>query len=136
MNSKLMSSIKQHEGFSSTPYKDDKGVWTIGYGTNIENISDIEASFLLQHRVRNAQKDLKKAIDSEAYFDLSFNQKNALVEFMYWLGLPTFRKFKKMIKAINERNYIEASRQMLDSRVGREYKTRTTKLANLLKGDS
>jgi len=132
---KLVQSIKKHEGFSSKLYKDNKGIYTIGYGTNIENISITEAELLLNHRLKLAKNDVKKVFESDILYSMDSTQRAALYEFMYWLGLPTFKKFKKMIKAIEESNYIEASRQMLDSRVGREYKTRVTKLAEMLRGE-
>ena len=131
---KLINSIKEHEGFSNTPYKDNKGHLTIGYGTNIEYISEVEAEMLLHHRVELSQIELSKIIDIQILMELEEEQLEALIEFNYWLGSSTFKKFKKMIKAINERDFVEASKQMLDSKVGREYKTRVTNLANKLKG--
>ena len=48
---KLNAIIKADEGFSRTPYQDTEGVWTIGYGTNITEISREEAEILLDLRL-------------------------------------------------------------------------------------
>ena len=63
------------------------------------------------------------------------SQLEALYEFNYWLGLPTFKQFKKMLKAIDEELFIKASKEMLDSKVGRVYHKRVTILAKKLVGD-
>ena len=34
----LIASIKKHEGFRSRAYQDTVGVWTIGYGTNLQTL--------------------------------------------------------------------------------------------------
>jgi GH24 family phage-related lysozyme (muramidase) len=34
---KIIDHIKSFEGFSATPYKDGRGIWTIGYGTTTIN---------------------------------------------------------------------------------------------------
>ncbi len=31
-------SIKRHEGYSETPYRDTLGIWTCGWGTNIHRM--------------------------------------------------------------------------------------------------
>ena len=124
-----------HEGFSSKPYKDNKGNLTIGYGTNIQDgISEIEAELLLNHRLDISRNELSQAIDIDVLMIMDQDRLNVLIEFNYWLGFPTFKKFKNMIAFINEYDFEKAADEMLDSRVGREYRTRVSKLANQLKG--
>lgn len=45
----LIPTLKRHEGFRVFPYKDTKGIWTVGYGINLENrgFNEEEALLLL-----------------------------------------------------------------------------------------
>ena len=131
----LLKSIKEHEGFSSKAYKDNLGILTIGYGTNIQNgISKDEAELLLIHRLNISKKEVLNFLDGEVLKYMTNEQLDALYEFNYWLGFSTFKKFKNMIKAINDVDLKKASEEMLNSKVGREYKVRTEKLAKKLRG--
>lgn len=130
----LIEDIKSSEGFSDKPYTDDKGIWTIGYGTNITTISIKEARLLLDSRLEDAKNSVLKLFGVSVMNDMNDTQKDSLYELMYWIGSPTFRKFKNMIKAIEHSDYHKAGNEMLDSRLGREYTTRANRLANKLKG--
>ncbi len=33
-----MDSIRQHEGWRNKAYQDSEGIWTIGYGTNLQEL--------------------------------------------------------------------------------------------------
>ena len=130
----LLENVKYSEGFSETPYEDDKGILTIGYGTNISVISKKEAELLLSNRINNAVKDVDKLLGYDVIIDLSDKQKDSLYELMYWIGLPRFSKFVKMIKALRSHNWNKASEEMMDSQLGVNYKTRANRLSNALKG--
>jgi GH24 family phage-related lysozyme (muramidase) len=133
MNS-LVDSIKYSEGYSDVPYKDDKGVLTIGYGTNISKISKREAELLLMSRINNSISEADSALGYEAVRSMSEGQREAVYELCYWIGLSSFVKFKKMINAIMDKNWSKAGDELLDSKLGREYTTRAKRLANKLKG--
>jgi len=130
----LLENVKYSEGFSETPYEDDKGILTIGYGTNISVISKKEAELLLSNRINNAVKDVDKLLGYDVIIDLSDKQKDSLYELMYWIGLPRFSKFVKMIKALRSHNWNKASEEMMDSQLGVNYKTRANRLSSALKG--
>ena len=130
----LLENVKYSEGFSKTPYRDNKGILTIGYGTNISVISKKEAELLLSNRINNAVKDVDKLLGYDVIIDLSDKQKDSLYELMYWIGLPRFSKFVKMIKALRSHNWNKASEEMMDSQLGVNYKTRANRLSNALKG--
>ena len=130
----LLENVKYSEGFSETPYEDDKGILTIGFGTNISVISKKEAELLLSNRINNAVKDVDKLLGYDVIIDLSDKQKDSLYELMYWIGLPRFSKFVKMIKALRSHNWNKASEEMMDSQLGVNYKTRANRLSSALKG--
>jgi len=133
---KLIDSIKRHEGFVPKAYVDNKGILTIGYGTNIANgISDEEASLLLEYRLNKAISEVDTLFGGNTMNKLSDSQRDSLYELMYWIGYNKFIGFKKMIEAVKVLDFTKASYEMLDSRLGREYTTRTNKLARKLKGD-
>lgn len=61
LSSKGMDLLAQFEGFSSKPYQDSVGVWTIGYG-NTYYISGKRVTANDPHLTRSQAHDLKKAI--------------------------------------------------------------------------
>ena len=131
----LIDNIKSSEGYSSELYLDDKGIATIGYGTNITTISKAEAEWLLHNRIRNSIAEVDGLLGTNIILALNDTQKNALYELGYWIGINRFKKFKKMIKALSKKDYNKASMELLDSKIGRNYTTRATRLANDLKGE-
>jgi len=93
VSSKGLAFIEQHEGYSSTVYKDSAGNPTIGYGHLIQKGEDFskgitkdQANALLAQDVKGAvgavNADLKVAV-SQTKFD-------ALVDFTYNLGGKNF----------------------------------------------
>jgi len=48
------------------------------------------------------------------------------------MGVPRLCKFKKMWNAIHNEDFINAAKEMLDSRWANQVKSRSTKLANAM----
>ena len=121
----LINDIKRHEGFSGMPYDDNRGLPTIGYGTLLP-ISEFEGELLLKHRL-----DL---IIQELYNHKPFMQElpeeaqEILLNMAYNLGVPRLMKFKKMWKALESGDFIEASKEMKDSRWYRQVGKRAEEL--------
>lgn len=98
--------IKQQEGFKSSVYTDSAGLATIGYGhklTAFENyttISDADASLLLAQDVADAENGVNNLVNVA----LSQNQFDALVSFVYNVGVGAFKR-STMRKLINAGNY-------------------------------
>ncbi|MDP9117897.1 MAG: lysozyme [Actinomycetota bacterium] len=85
--------IKAFEGFSSAPYDDGTGVWTIGYG-HIEgvtpsspHITEPQASALLQ---RDLDRSYCPAVNA-LHVKLTQNQFDALTSFVYNLGVGSMQ---------------------------------------------
>jgi lysozyme len=55
-----------------------------------------------------------------------------MIDMTFNLGLTRLLYFKKMIAAINARDYTEASKQMLDSRWARQVGNRASTLAKMM----
>lgn len=121
--------IKAHEGLSLLPYECPTGYLTIGYGRNLDanGISQAEADFLLGADLHKAIKDCEAVI---VEFDkLSEMRQAVLIDMMFNLGRTKFRKFKRMIKAIEYNNFDKASYEMLDSDWAVQVGDRATYLA-------
>jgi lysozyme len=83
--------IKRFEGLRLKAYKDDAGILTIGYGhTDGVNSGDVvteqEASELLARDLRTAEDAV-----NEQNLSLSQNQFDALVSFVFNVGVGNFR---------------------------------------------
>lgn len=89
-----LNAIKEHEKFVSVPYKDQAGIWTIGYGHKIEageefsSLTEQEASSLLAKDVGRAED----AVNSLVRVGLSQYQFDALVSFVFNVGTGAFRR--------------------------------------------
>lgn len=132
----IINRIKSEEGYRKYMYKCSKGKTTIGYGTNLEEgLSKEEATMLLKIRLKKAISRLNsnKTFPNLYYSKLGMNKREALADMMYQLGLPEFKKFKKMIKALEERDFKTASKECLDSLYHKQTKDRCERNAKLLK---
>lgn len=121
--------IKLDEGFRSKPYQCTAGKITIGYGRNIEDngITKSEAESLLLNDVKAAQIELLNTFDW--FTELNGARQGVLINMAFNLGLPRLKKFKKMLSALSESDYHEASKQMLDSRWAVQVGERANRLA-------
>ncbi len=112
------------------PYQDSEGIWTIGYGRNIEQkgISQDEADFLLEVDILEAYNECMKAFSWFKGLDTVRSQ--VILNMAFNMGVGKVKRFKKMIAAIIKEDWHEAATQMLDSRYARQTKERAVRLAN------
>ena len=124
----LIDSVKLGEGLRLLSYRCSAGKLTIGYGRNLDDcgITKEEAEYLLMHDLENALSEVEKL---DWFNTLNNVRKDVIVEMCFNLGLPKLLKFTKMIKAIKDKDYVEASKQMLDSKWASDVKTRADRLA-------
>lgn len=110
--------LKRHEGFRAKPYRCSAGKLTIGYGLNLDaGISKEVAELLLMHEVSRIENELGKF---HWFRNISFPRQNILINMAYNMGIEGLLGFKKMIKALQQKDFAEAKRQMLDSKWARE----------------
>jgi len=107
----LIEDMKREEGFRGFEYIDTEGFKTIGFGTKLP-LTEKEAELLLEYRLNGT----KSQIDSIFYkLDIPPDAWNILYNMGYQLGVNGLLKFRKMIKALEKQDYIEASKEGLDS---------------------
>lgn len=101
--------IAKWEGFSSTPYQDIVGVWTIGYGSTHGVTKDTlpitreQGLEMLEIEIASYYRRMLKLVS----VPLSDGQKVALTSFCYNLGIGAFQRSTLRAK-LNRREYEEA----------------------------
>jgi len=134
----ILNDIRRHEGFSDRVYLDTVGVPTGGYGHAFHVGTEIpvyvaEALLWLDYRV--ALNDYQR-IKKHLRLDLSTVREGVLINMIFNLGRPRFMKFKKFLKALQEKNYKKASEEMLNSRWASQVGDRATELAQKMRDDN
>jgi len=131
-----VSLIKKHEGYRDKLYQCTAGKQTIGYGRNIEDngISKDEANLMLANDIKECEKTLNYNLPF--FKDLSEVRHAVLVNMMFNLGWPRLSKFKKMIAAIESKDFDRASAEMLDSKWARQVGNRALELSGMMESDS
>ena len=129
----LIDSIKQHEGYRSKVYDDSLGIPTIGYGFAIKDLEldrDI-CDIILERKV----KDLKDRVSNKFswYKYMPQEIKDIVLEMCYQLGVYGFSCFKKTIAYLQDKQWEEASVEMLDSRWAEQTPHRARELSNRVK---
>jgi lysozyme len=110
----------RHEGVRLKPYKCTSNKLTIGIGRNLEDkgITRKEADYLLNNDIGECLDDLSNLFVLE-WGKFPDTVKIVLCNMRFQLGPGHFRSFRKMIQALKNYDYKEASLQMLDSKWAR-----------------
>jgi lysozyme len=119
-----MKSVKQHEGFRNSVYRDTLGKRTVGYGhLCVEDHWEDNRAYTVPELERVLEADLNNAVQgAESLFKdcpvLEDLAQELIVEMIFQLGKSGVSKFKNMWKALKHDppNYEQASIEMLDSR--------------------
>ena len=125
----------KEEGLSLSCYKDTMGNFSIGVGhllkSPCDDISLEYAGKLLKEDIRIAQNELREKLP--VYAELDQVRQYVLLSMCFNLGIGKLLKFKKMLIALEQRNYEVAAAEMKDSAWYRQVKSRADKLINLMK---
>ncbi len=125
----------EHEGLKLKPYHCPAGKLTIGFGRNLEErgISEDEALYLLNNDISECIKDLQKIFaDAEGFATLPENVQRVLIDMRFNLGASGFRGFKKMIKAVEDKNFTQAALEMQNSKWFDQVGNRGKKLLEMM----
>ena len=132
--SEVKERVRSHEGFELKPYVDTLGFLTGGVGHKIlpsEEVPTTEKGWLKLY-----DQDFDKAVaaaDEITPDDIHPTAFGIITEMIFQLGKQGCMNFKKMHKAIAEKDHVEASMQMLDSKWRTQTKARCESLAELMR---
>jgi lysozyme len=129
----LIESIKQHEGYVGVVYKDSLGIDTIGYGFAIKDLEldkDV-CDIILERKIKNLQDRVKNKFSWYKYMPPEIQ--DVVMEMCYQLGVTGVSKFKKTITYLQNKEFKNASIEMLDSRWAKQTPNRAKELSNRVK---
>ena len=137
---RLSKQLKRHEGSNIKnakhyPYKCPAGKLTVGYGHNVEDngLSEKIAMELLRDDVTIAEREIKKIVEN--YDSLSDERQEVLVNMLFNVGLPTLKKFRNMLFAVEKNDFETAAEEMQNSRWYRQVGNRGRELVEQMKSE-
>ena len=137
---KLLESVKKHEGFRDTVYRDTLNKRTGGFGhLCVEDHWEDGKKYDKKYLEDILEKDLQYAINQGEGMcqdlKISDDAKFLIIEMIFQLGGRGISKFRKMWAALREDppNYFEAHVQMLDSRWSKQTPGRAVEMAETMK---
>lgn len=136
MKDHLRQQLIRDEGIRLKPYRDTVGKLTIGVGRNLDDvgISQDEADLMLDGDINRTIATLRQKF---AWFDhLSVPRQVVIANMAFNLGIDGLSKFRRMLKAIEDKDYIVAAREMLDSGWSNQVGSRAKRLAKQMETDS
>ncbi len=129
----IIKMLIRHEGLRLKPYKDSVGKLTIGVGRNLDDkgITKEEAMHLLLNDIYDTMSDLDRTLPW--WRGLDEVRKAILINMCFNLGLPRLMTFRKMLKALEDRNYELAAKEMLDSKWAKQVGNRAIELSEMMR---
>jgi lysozyme len=131
--SKLIETLRRHEGVKNTLYKCTSDKWTIGVGRNLEDVglSEEEIDMLLLNDIMRTKELMDDYIPWHS--DLDEIRQEALINFVFNVGIGTTMKFKNAMAALEEHDYDTASTEMLDSNWAKQVGNRAIEITQMIK---
>ena len=129
----LETDLKADEGFRVKAYQDSVGVWTIGYGTNLQELI-VPASVALQWMLDTLAARESDCLRVFPWFaTLSGARQAVLLNMAYNLGMPRLQGFTKMLAACAVGDYQRAADEMIDSKWATQVGARAQRLAQAMR---
>ena len=140
---RLREELKTDEGCKYEIYLDHLGLPTFGIGhLVIESdpeyqkevgtmVDEIRVNEVFEQDIQVTMNDCKKVYDDWDSMDETV--KLICCNMMFNLGYPRYCKFKKMIQAIKDGDWLEAGNQMQDSRWYKQVTNRADRLISRIK---
>tara|TARA_R100001594_G_scaffold77439_1_gene112058 strand:- start:115 stop:519 length:405 start_codon:yes stop_codon:yes gene_type:complete len=130
----LKERIKKHEGYVGMVYDDSLGIPTIGYGFAIKDLELDEdiCDEILARKLKDLDARIKNKFSWFKYMPPEI--KDVVMEMCYQLGVGGFSKFKKTISYLQNKQFQDASVEMLDSLWAKQTPNRAEALSEIVKG--
>lgn len=129
----LIKELTRDEGLRLKPYRCTAGKLTIGVGRNLDDvgISPGEAEILLRNDIARAEADLDKALPW--WRSLDEVRQRVIVNMAFNLGVPGLLKFKRTLRHVQAKEWLQAANAMLDSKWAKQVGPRAIRLATLMR---
>ena len=128
----LRTLLRKHEGYREQIYTCSAGKMTIGVGHNLTDLGldpdVIELQFA--HDIQSAISTCQAIFDN--WHELPDMVQVVLANMAFNLGFYRLSKFKRMIKAINEKDFQTAAIEMLDSKWAIQVGDRSNELSEIM----
>ena len=127
--SSLREQLIRDEGLRLKAYQDSEGVWTIGYGTNLQvlEIDRALAERWLDDEIAHIR--LVLPVRYPWMVELDEARRGVLENMAYNLGIFGLGKFHRMLMALAEKDYETAAKEMLSSKWSEQVGVRAVRLA-------
>jgi lysozyme len=131
----LREDLIADEGIRLKPYLCPAGKTTIGVGRNLDDvgITEDEAMEMLENDIERVKAQLAKALPWLETKPPGVQR--AIGNMTFQMGLGGVLKFKKMLAAIQARDYTAARREALDSAWAKQTPQRAKRVTDLFKED-
>ena len=129
---KLKQILIKHEGKKLWPYKCTAGKLTIGIGHNLDakGISNAVADLMYEEDIMEVINDLHKIFEN--FNDLPEQIQLVLANMRFQLGDLGFRKFNKLIKSVERKDWKEMKINMANSLWYKQTNNRAKELIGLV----
>jgi lysozyme len=124
--------LRAHEGLRLLPYTDTTGHVSIGYGRNLTDcgISATEADFLLSNDIERVVRELHREIPW--WVSLDDVRQRVLVDLAFNVGIKGLLGFRRVLRALEARDYQGAADEMLFSTWATQVGPRALALAAMM----
>ena len=124
--------IMRDEGYRARAYQDSLGIWTIGYGTNLQTLTIDEeiAGRFLDASIKRALNVVESVTHG---WTIDEPRIGALVNLCYNVGPVGFLRFRRLLDAMRSQKWEQAAVELLDSRYATQVGPRATRLAQQLR---
>jgi lysozyme len=136
----LISELRRDEGVEYKPYKDTKGIDTVGVGHNLQAsplpagwsypLTDEQVNVLLTQDIQNVFADLDHNLPW--WTDLNDVRQRVLANMAFNLGITKLLGFKNTLAAMRQGKYKDASSGMLNSAWASQVRGRAVRLADMM----
>jgi len=133
---RLIEQLITDEAMRLRPYKCSADKLTIGVGRNLEDngITEEEAMYLLRNDLKRTYEELRS--NFSWYERLDSYRQEVLMNMCFNLGISRLKGFRKMIAALEIKDFKEAAVQMLDSRWAKQVGVRAVRLSEIMGADN
>ena len=115
-------------------YKDSLGIETIGYGHNLRDkpISQRAAQIIFEDDLSDARNDLNKALPWASQ-QLDPARYDVLLDMCYNMGIKTLLTFQHTLAMIQNKEYVTAANNLVNTPWAKEVGPRATELLDILR---